>query len=245
MAILTNSYTDVSNPRRHPIQRVRYGPPVSPRDWELNMERIPWWGYVIGAGLAWGTYVPLVFYGGTVLTTRPGTIGGRLASILCVGIAYFLLAVLVPIVLMMLRDDAKPDWKPIGLVFSGLAGVAGAIGAICVIFASKAAVDAAKAGGAVTPHDIAKYRIYIAPLIFALAPLINTVLSLVWHPNPKTGETWIFHLDIPGWKMPLGILLVAAGTFLVLFSKEETEGGKPKPSPAVSPGDQPTPAPVP
>ena len=30
---------------------------------------IPWWGYVIGAGLAWGTYVPLVFFGGTELTT--------------------------------------------------------------------------------------------------------------------------------------------------------------------------------
>lgn len=204
------------------------------------MEKIPWWGYVIGAGLAWGTYVPLVFYGGTVLTTRPGTIGGRLASILCVGIAYFLLAVLVPVVLMMLRDDARPDWKPLGLVFSGLAGVAGAIGAICVIFASKAAVDAAKGQGI----DPATYRIYIAPLIFSLAPLINTILSLVWHPNPKTGETWIFHLDIPGWKMPLGILLVAVGTFLVLFSKEETESTKPKPA-AASPGESPTPAPVP
>jgi hypothetical protein len=30
------------------------------------------------------------------------------------------------------------------LVFSGLAGVAGAIGALCVVFASKAAIDAAK-----------------------------------------------------------------------------------------------------
>ena len=96
---------------------------------------IPWWGYVVGAGLAWGTYVPLVFYGGTELTTRPGTIGGRLASILCVGVAYFVLAVVVPVVLMSVRDDAKPDWKPIGLVFSGLAGIAGAVGAICVIFA--------------------------------------------------------------------------------------------------------------
>ena len=55
------------------------------------MSNIPWWGYVILAGLAWGTYVPIIFYGGTELTTRPGTIGGRLASILCVGVAYFVL----------------------------------------------------------------------------------------------------------------------------------------------------------
>src|SRR6476659_9279798 len=108
------------------------------------MSNIPWWGYVLLAGLAWGTYVPLIFYGGTELTTRPGTIGGRLASILCVGVAYFLLAVVVPIILMSLRDDAKPEWKTTGLIFSGLAGIAGAVGAICVIFASKAAVDTAK-----------------------------------------------------------------------------------------------------
>ena len=191
------------------------------------MSSIPWWGYVVGAGLAWGTYVPLVFYGGTELTTRPGTIGGRLASILCVGVAYFVLAVLVPIVMMSLRDDAKPEWKPIGLVFSGLAGVAGAVGAICVIFASKAAVDTAKLEG-VNP---ATYRVYIAPLIFCLAPLINTLLSTVWHPKP--GDPWHFELELPGWKLGLGILLVAAGTFLVLYSKEEAVAAKggPKPPP--------------
>jgi hypothetical protein len=226
---------------------------------------IPWWGYVIGAGLAWGTYVPLVFFGGTELTTRPGTVGGRLASILCVGIAYFLLAVVVPVVLMAIRDDAKPEWKTTGLIFSGLAGIAGAVGAICVIFASKAAVDQAKdelkepeaalvqkvesetdpAKKAeaerelaefreAKPREFARYRVYIAPLIFALAPAINTILSLLWH--PKSGSPFHFDLEIPGWKLPLGILLVAAGTFLVLYSKEEVEaskgGGGPKPAAA-------------
>ena len=38
---------------------------------------------------------------------------------------------------MATRDDAAPNWKMNGLVFSALAGVAGAVGAICVIFASK------------------------------------------------------------------------------------------------------------
>lgn len=184
------------------------------------MNNIPWWGYVILAGLAWGVYVPLIFFGGTELTTRPGTIGGRLASILCVGIAYFVMAVVVPLLLMWMRDDAQPEWKSTGLIFSGLAGVAGAVGAICVIFASKAAVDAAKAEG-VNP---ATYRMYIAPLIFALAPAINTLLSLLWH--PKSGNAWIFDFEIPGWKLPAGIVLVALGTFLVLMSKEEVEAHK-------------------
>lgn len=198
---------------------------------------IPWWGYVILAGLSWGTYVPLIFYGGTELTTRPGTIGGRLASILCVGVAYFVMAVVIPVVLMATRgDEAKPEWKTNGLVFSGLAGVMGAVGAICVIFASKAAVDAAKLEGLTGP-DIARYRIYIAPLIFTLAPIINTVLSLVWHPKP--GNAFHFGFEMPSWHLPLGIVLVAAGTFLVLYSKEAAEakkGGGPKP-PATQPSE--------
>jgi hypothetical protein len=189
------------------------------------MNNIPWWGYVILAGLAWGTYVPIIFYGGTELSTKPGTIGGRLASILCVGVAYFVLAVLIPVVLMALRDDAQPAWKTNGLVFSALAGIAGAVGAICVIFASKAAVDAAK----LEQVNPATYRVFIAPLIFALAPMINTILSLVWHPQP--GDPWHFGFEVPGWKLPVGILLVAVGTFLVLKSKEDMEAAKgPKPA---------------
>jgi hypothetical protein len=207
------------------------------------MSNIPWWVYVIGAGLAWGTYVPLVFFGGQMLSPLNAAgvtvgIGGRLASILCVGVAYFVLAVIVPVGLMASRDDASPDWRTVGLVFSGLAGVAGAVGAICVIFASKAAVDAAKLEG-VNP---ATYRMYIAPLIFCLAPLINTLLSMVWHPNAKTGEWAVFHLEVPGWKLPVGILLVAVGTYLVLMSKEEAEaakGPKPPPTPHVEPATTP------
>ena len=75
---------------------------------------IPWWGYVIGAGLAWGTYVPLIFFGGQMLSPLnpqgvPVGVGGRLASILCVGVAYFVLAVMIPVALMAVRDDAKAD----------------------------------------------------------------------------------------------------------------------------------------
>lgn len=191
------------------------------------MNSIPWWGYVVLAGLSWGTYVPIIFYGGTELTTKPGTIGGRLASILCVGMAYFVMAVVVPIALMGTREDARPEWKLNGLIFSGLAGVMGAVGAICVIFASKAAVDQAKLEG-VNP---ATYRIYIAPLIFCLAPMINTMLSLIWH--PKAGEPWHFAnpLESLSWKLGLGILLIAAGVFLVLLSKEQAEASKGAPPP--------------
>ena len=226
------------------------------------MTNLPWWVYVIFAGLSWGMYVPIIFFGGQLLTPDGNTgIGGRLASILCVGVAYFLLAVLVPLALMATQENATPNWRTVGLVFSGLAGVAGAVGAICVIFASSAAsktageefkteIAALKAQVEAEPDSvkkaeieetikekslpasrkkyIAKYRMFIAPLIFALAPLINTLLSLVWHPDAASGVWGLeaFHLEMPNWKLPLGIMFVAVGTFLVLFSKEEGELNK-------------------
>lgn len=243
------------------------------------MTNLPWWAYVALAGLSWGTYVPIIFYGGSELSTRPGTIGGRLAAIFCVGIAYFVLGVLLPVLLMSTRDDARPDWKTNGLIFSGLAGVAGAVGAICVVFASTAAVKHAQAepgyaelraradaidqeiqaGTAADPaarkQELAalraemgayagRYRILIAPLIFGLAPVINTLLSSLWHPRP--GDPWNFHFDPPGWKLLVGIVLVAAGVFLVLYSKEEAEEQKKKamatPKPAVAAADPGRPA---
>jgi hypothetical protein len=199
-----------------------------------------WLLFVALAGLSWGTYVPIIFYGGSELTTRPGELGGRLMSILCVGIAYFVLGVLIPLGLFLSGQHAWPDLKTTGIVFSSLAGIAGAVGAICVIFASKAAVDAAKAAG-VPPGT---YRVYIAPLIFGLAPVINTLISLVWHPKP--GNPWHFGFDVPDWKLLVGIVFVGAGAFLVLLSKEQAEAAKAKPAAkpttaAAAPAPAPTP----
>ncbi|OWK43310.1 hypothetical protein [Fimbriiglobus ruber] len=197
---------------------------------------IPWWGYVLLAGLSWGTYVPIIFYGGSELGGKPNA---RLMAILCVGIAYFVLAVVFPLILFLTGQEEWPKLSTTGLTFACLAGVAGAVGAICVVFASKAAVDAAKAEGL----NPATFRVYIAPLIFGLAPVINTLISTLWH--PKSGEPFHFEFEMPGWKLLLGILLVGAGAFLVLFSKEEAEAGKggpPKPAaPAVVTPAEPAP----
>src|SRR6266566_625163 len=140
-------------------------------------DRYMWLVYVGLAGLSWGTYVPLIFYGGSELGGKPAS---RILAILCVGVAYFVIAVLFPLYVFLSGREQWPELKTTGLVFSGLAGVAGAIGALCVVFASKSAVDAAKAAG-LPP---ATFRLYIAPLIFGLAPVINTLISIVWHPKP-------------------------------------------------------------
>lgn len=182
-----------------------------------------WQLYVLLAGLAWGTYVPIIFYGGSELGSKAGS---RLMAILCVGIAYFVIGVVFPLILFLTGQQQWPDLKTTGIVFSSLAGVAGAVGAICVVFASKSAVEAATAAK-LSP---ATYRMFIAPLIFGLAPLINTLISLIWHPKP--GQPFHFDFKLPGlWpavSLIGGILLVSVGTFFVLLSKELSEAA-PKP----------------
>ncbi len=216
---------------------------------------IPWWGYVILAGLSWGTYVPIIFFGGSELSAKPG-IGGRLMAIVCVGVAYLVLAILIPVVVFLLNRSAWQDVNSTntsGYVFAGLAGVMGAVGAMCVVFASSEALGLGKqqfeseVGGLKAQRDAAtdpaakaaadkeiqeltdskesretRYRVLIAPLIFSIAPIVNTLLASFWH--PKKG---MWNAEF-GWKDPgllfwLGILLVAGGTGLVLYAKESAE----------------------
>src|SRR5258708_11719752 len=97
------------------------------------MSRNVWLVFVALAGLAWGTYVPLISYGGSELGGKPEA---RLLAILCVGVAYFLLGVVYPLIyLLRLPASQQPEPTFTGLLFSGLARAAGALGAIRVIFA--------------------------------------------------------------------------------------------------------------
>ena len=201
------------------------------------MGRYEWLMYVAIAGLAWGTYVPIIFYGGLELGGKPNS---RLVAILCVGVAYFLVGVLLPLALFATGVFPWPkaeEMKTVGLVFAGLAGVAGAVGAIGVIFATKSAVTAAQSA-ALPPST---YRVFIAPLIFGLAPVINVLVSMVW--QPEKGDPWHFGLKSPHWLLWVGIILVGVGAGLVLYSKElmETEEKK-APAPARVEPAAPTPA---
>jgi len=161
-----------------------------------------WMFFVALAGLCWGVYVPLITWGGRDLHNP-------FVAFLCVGAAYFLLAVLVPIVLLRARN-LRPGWTGRGVTFATLAGVAGAVGALCVVFAT------------VVFHGPA---LYVAPVIFALAPVINTIVSLFWHPDegPLT-------LGLPRepvhWSLYLGVILAGLGAGLVLYAQalSETHG---------------------
>jgi hypothetical protein len=159
-----------------------------------------WMIFVGLAGLCWGTYVPFIAAGGKELKNS-------YTAFLCVGVMYFLIAILFPIGILWARG-VMPQFTLIGTTLASLAGVAGAVGALCVIFATV---------------EFKGPRIYVAPLIFALAPVINTLFSLIWHPTTESP----FHFGppeyAPGWKLYVGILLAGLGAALVLYSKEEAE----------------------
>jgi hypothetical protein len=202
------------------------------------MGRYEWLLYVAIAGLAWGTYVPIIFYGGNELSARPGP-SGRFMAILCVGGAYFVFGVLLPL-LMFATGWAGVKWGEVnlaasGLTFASLAGVAGAIGAICVIFATTSAMGAARDAG--LPRDT--YKVFIAPLIFGLAPVINVLVSMVWH--PQKGEPFHFGLKMPHWLLWVGILFVGLGAALVLYAKELSESAPAPPPQAAAAPPKPVP----
>ncbi len=60
------------------------------------MESKVWMFFVALAGLSWGVYVPLIAQGGKELKNS-------YASFLCVGIAYFITAVLIPLGLIFIN----------------------------------------------------------------------------------------------------------------------------------------------
>jgi hypothetical protein len=152
-----------------------------------------WHAFVLGTILTWGVYVPVLHEGQTTLGGDPKTRGLR--AFLCVGLAYFVTAVVVPVGLMMLRQQPF-DFTTRGVTFAMLGGIAGAAGALGIVLAIGA-------GG---------NSLYIAPLVFAGAPIVNTFVSLAW----KTRQ-------LPGPLFFLGIVLAAVGAGLVLYSKSELD----------------------
>ena len=85
----------------------------------------------------------------------------------------------------------------------------------------------------------ATYRIYIAPLIFALAPVINTLLSLVWHPKP--GDPWHFDFELPRLEAA-GRHRARRGRHVPRADVEGRHGGAkggPKPATPAATGDRP------
>ena len=78
--------------------------------------------------LCWGNYGPLMREG------QAGMNFSHLRPFVCVGIAYFLIAVVVPIIILSTKGESG-GWTASGLFWSLTAGVLGSIGAFGIIMA--------------------------------------------------------------------------------------------------------------
>ena len=131
----------------------------------------------------WGVYGPVLHFGREAMHSN-------LRPFMCVGLAYFVIAVIVPLALLA-RGGERGGWTSKGVLWSLLAGTAGALGALGTILALAC-------GG--KPFTV-------MPVVFGCAPVINTLTTLALAHTPTTA--------ISPWFLA-GLLVVAAGAATVL-----------------------------
>jgi hypothetical protein len=134
--------------------------------------------------------------------------GSRLRPLICVGLAYFAVAVVIPAILIPLAESDK-SWTTWGFVYSLLGGTAGAIGALGIIMA----------------FTYGGKPIYVMPLVFGAAPIINTFTNLYFAEKTQGGNTSIFYAG-------LMMSIIGAVTVLVFAPKGghgPAPAGKPTP----------------
>jgi hypothetical protein len=142
-----------------------------------------WLIFVAGAVLSWGAYGVLLHQGQVLL-------GNPLKALLCVGVAYFLIGVLIPVGALA-SQGGLAAFDQNGLMIATIAGALGAAGAACIIWAFRT-------GG---------LPVYVMPLVFGGAPIVNVLLSMAFHP-PKVA---------PNPMLYLGFVLASIGAGMVLY----------------------------
>ena len=147
-----------------------------------------WLAFVAGAVASWGVYGAML-HGGQV------KLGSPMRALLCVGVAYFLIGVLVPLVVLMTQGQGLSGFNRDGTVAATVAGALGALGAVCIIFSFRT-------GGTPT---------YVMPLVFGGAPLVNVLYTMYIHP-PKAAVNPMLYL---------GFLITALGAGMVLYFKPQ------------------------
>jgi hypothetical protein len=155
---------------------------------------------------SWGVYGPVLHWGQTAMG------GGRFRPFMCVGFAYFALAVVVPVLLLTLQgweSEEKYRWTVSGTFWSLAAGGAGAVGALGIIFAF------ANSGG-----PSSRAAIFVMPLVFGCAPVVNTLFMVTMY--NLWGKINPF--------FAAGLILTASGAFIVLLNAPKPD----KPSAAAT-----------
>jgi hypothetical protein len=145
---------------------------------------------VVLAFLSWGVYGPVLHEGQHAMGVPLAP--SSLRPFICVGIAYFVIAVVVPMAMLGTKGE-RGTWKLTGAIWSFAAGAAGAIGALGIIVAFKFRGN----------------PIYVMPLVFGLAPVVNTLFTMAMTRTFRQASAVFFG----------GIIVVAIGAAGVMFFK--------------------------
>jgi hypothetical protein len=148
-----------------------------------------WLTFVAGAVLSWGVY-------GAMLHQGQVKLGSPMRALLCVGVAYFLIGVLVPLLVLSAQGQGLGGFNRAGMTGATVAGALGALGAVCIIYSFRT-------GGTPT---------YVMPLVFGGAPLVNVLYTMYIHP-PKMA---------PNPMLYVGFLVTALGAAMVLYFKPQS-----------------------
>lgn len=146
-----------------------------------------WVMLAAGAALSWGLY-------GASLHRGQVALGNPMRALLCVGVAYFLIGVLVPLAALASQGELR-NFNVSGTLTATFAGVLGALGAVCIIYAFRA-------GG---------LPAYVMPLVFGGAPVINVLITMALHPPKVTPNPLLF----------VGVIMTAVGAGMVLYYRPQ------------------------
>jgi len=153
-----------------------------------------WFYFALITVFTWGLY-GVFLHSGQMAMGDPEF--GRYKAFLVVGIAYFIVAVLAPFILLKI-NGASMTFSSRGFWISLIAGTLGAIGALGTLLAFGAKGSPAA----------------VMSIVFVGAPIVNAITAISIHP-PKGGVT-----AVP-WQFLAGILLAATGGYMVVKFKPD------------------------
>jgi hypothetical protein len=177
---------------------------VNPSPKKSNMT---WLTFALLTVLSWGVYGVILHKGRGYMPMGPETPHAGLKAFLFVCIAYALIGIVSALVLK--ARGSNWSFTSTGISWSLVAGVAGALGALTLVLALGAASPIYKGAAAAA----------VMPIVFAGAPVVNTITAMLIHP-PEGGLK-----SIP---MPFiaGCILAVGGAFLVAkYAPSNTGGG--------------------
>lgn len=154
--------------------------------------------------ICWGAYGPTLHKGQAAMDNS------RMRPLLCVGLAYFLIAVVGSESILQIWPE-ESAWKPMGTLWSLLAGAAGAVGALGIILA----------------FNFGGKPVYVMPLVFGGAPVVNTFFTLIGQGRLSQADPFFL----------AGLILVITGAAMVLLFAPR---GAPPKKPAEKPASKPT-----